>query len=177
MCKKRCVQTTPCKTGGSYCFFTLLHFYVLAVNSLNLSVVASQPNKEWKPKASVKPSPKGPGVIGSPAKTVSPPAHNTEVTQKEAAVLQDNMSQLNLSENQNVIIAPHIRVSETDRCRLTFGSLGADFDTSANSVGVSTNGVEELSTDPSGRLLSFTNFVMPNHEIPFLLLWTSLIFL
>lgn len=141
----------------SHCFFSLLHSYILAVNLLHPFGVAPQPNKEWKPKASVKPSAKGPGVIGSPAKTVSPPADNSEGTKKEAAVLQDNISQLNLSENQNVIIAPHIRVSETDRCRLTFGSLGADFDTSANSVGVTTNSVEEISSNPSGRLFSFIN--------------------
>lgn len=125
------------------------------MNLLNLSAVAPQPNKEWKPKASVKPSANGPGVIGSPAKTVPPPADNTEDTKKEAAVLQDNMSQLNLSESQNVIIAAHIRVSETDRCRLTFGSLGTEFETSANSIGVAANAVEELSSDPSGRLFSF----------------------
>ncbi|KAL1538131.1 GBF-interacting protein 1-like isoform X1 [Salvia divinorum] len=100
---------------------------------------AHQPNKEWKPKASVKPS----------AKIVSPPADNPEHTKKEAAVLQDNISQLNLSESQNVIIAAHIRVSETDRRRLTFGSLGTEFETSATSVGMAANAVEELSTNPS----------------------------
>lgn len=115
---------------------------------LNLSSVAHHPNKEWKPKASVKPS----------AKTVTPPADNPEHTKKEAAVLQDNISQLNHSESQNVIIAPHIRISETDRCRLTFGSLGAEFVISANSIGMAANTVEELSTNPSGRLFSF-NFV------------------
>ncbi|KAH6790083.1 hypothetical protein C2S51_005089 [Perilla frutescens var. frutescens] len=113
---------------------------------------AAQPNKEWKPKASVKPSANGPGVIGSPAKTVSPPADNPEDTKTEAALLQDNMSQLNLSENQNVIIAAHIRVSEADRCRLTFGSLGAELETSANAVGVAVNGVAELSSEPSGSV-------------------------
>lgn len=111
---------------------------------------APQPNKEWKPKASVKPSASGPGVIGSPAKTVSPPADNPKDTKKEASLLQDNMSQVNISENQNVIIAPHIRVSETDRCRLTFGSLGSELENSANSIGVAANGVEELSTELSG---------------------------
>lgn len=69
--------------------------------------------------------------------------------------MQDNMSQLNLSENQNVIIAAHIRVSETDRSRLTFGSLGTELDASTNSIGVTANGAEELSTEPSGRLFLF----------------------
>lgn len=128
---------------------------MFGLNLLNLYVVAPQPNKEWKPKASVKPSASGPGVIGSPAKTVSPPADNPEDTKKEASLLQDNISQVNISENQNVIIAPHIRVSETDRCRLTFGSLGSELETSANSIGAAANGVEELSTELSGRLLTY----------------------
>ncbi|XP_042052381.1 GBF-interacting protein 1-like isoform X2 [Salvia splendens] len=113
---------------------------------------APQPNKEWKPKASVKPSANGPGVIGSPAKTVSPPADNPEDTKKEAADLPHNKSPLNLSKSDNVIIAAHIRVSEADRRRLTFGSLGTEFDTSANLVGVAANDVEELSTDLSGSV-------------------------
>ncbi|KAL0341848.1 UNVERIFIED_CONTAM: hypothetical protein Scaly_1847400 [Sesamum calycinum] len=110
---------------------------------------ASQPNKEWKPKASVKPSANGPGVIGTPAKTVSPPADNPEDLKKESAQVQNNMSRLNLSENPNVIIAAHIRVSETDRCRLTFGSLGTELDATTNSIA---EGADELSTEPSGSV-------------------------
>ena len=125
------------------------------MNLPNLSAVAPQPNKEWKPKASVKPNANGPGVIGSPAKTVSPPANNPEDTIKEAADIQDNMSPLNLSKSENVIIAAHIRVSEADRRRLTFGSLGNEFATSSNLVGVAANDIEELSSDPSGRFFSF----------------------
>ncbi|KAI3463234.1 hypothetical protein Pfo_019897 [Paulownia fortunei] len=113
---------------------------------------APQPNKEWKPKSSVKPSANSPGVIGTPAKTVSPPADNPEDLKKEAAQMQDNMSQLNISENQNVVIAAHIRVSETDRCRLTFGSLGTELNSSLNSVCTTDEGAEELSTEPSGSV-------------------------
>lgn len=109
-----------------------------------------QPNKEWKPKSIVKPSADGPGVIGSPAKTVSPPENNPEDLKKDRAQMQDDLSRINLSENQNVIIAAHIRVSESDRCRLTFGSLGSELDTTANSVGVAASGAEELSIEPSG---------------------------
>ncbi|KAL7100182.1 hypothetical protein ACP275_09G131800 [Erythranthe tilingii] len=113
---------------------------------------APQPNKEWKPKSSVKPIANGPGVIGTPAKTISPPAVHPEDLKKEAAQMQDSMSRLNLSENQNVIIAAHIRVSETDRCRLTFGSLGAELDGSTNSVSMSADGAEEVSAEPSGSI-------------------------
>lgn len=110
--------------------------------------------KEWKPKSSVKLNSNGPGVIRIPAKTVSPPVDNPEDLKKEAAQMQDNMSQLNISQNQNVIIAAHIRVAETDRCRLTFGSLGTEFNSSMISVRTTDKGAEELSTEPSGRLVS-----------------------
>ncbi|KAK4427384.1 GBF-interacting protein 1 [Sesamum alatum] len=113
---------------------------------------APQPNKEWKPKSSVKPIANGPGVIGTPAKPVSPPADNPEDLKKEAAQVQNNMSRLNLSENPNVIIAAHIRVSETDRCRLTFGSLGTELDATMNSICATAEGVDELSTEPSGSV-------------------------
>ncbi|KAL8458664.1 hypothetical protein ACS0TY_036247 [Phlomoides rotata] len=113
---------------------------------------APQPNKEWKPKSIVKPSASGPGVIGAPAKTVSPPEDNPDDLKKDRAQMQDDLSRINLSENQNVIIAPHIRVSETDRCRLTFGTLGSELDTTANSVGVTANAAEELSNEPSGSV-------------------------
>lgn len=94
---------------------------------------APQPNKEWKPKSSQKPSDIGHGVIGTPAKSVSSPGDSTKDLQTEATKLQDKLSRVNISENQNVIIAAHIRVSEADRCGLTFGSLGTDFEPSWNS--------------------------------------------
>ncbi|KAK9281644.1 hypothetical protein L1049_004547 [Liquidambar formosana] len=95
---------------------------------------APQPNKEWKPKLSQKSSLISPGVIGTPAKSVSPPADDSKGFETEAAKLQDKLSQVNIYENQNVIIAEHIRVPETDRCRLTFGSFGPEFDSARNFV-------------------------------------------
>ncbi|KAK2406515.1 GBF-interacting protein [Trifolium repens] len=84
----------------------------------------SQHNKEWKPKSSQKTNNNGPGVIGTPKKTVSSPAENSKDIVSDTAQLQDKLSQMNLFENQNVIIAQHIRVPETDRRRLTFGTIG-----------------------------------------------------
>ncbi|KAL6585186.1 hypothetical protein OROMI_004475 [Orobanche minor] len=109
---------------------------------------ASQRNKEWKPKASAKPSASGSGFTGAPARTVSPSSNNPDVLKE----VQDSLSQLNISENQNVIIAAHIRVSETDRCRLTFGSLGTELDASTNSISATAESAEALSTDPSGSV-------------------------
>ncbi|KAK3220370.1 hypothetical protein Dsin_014340 [Dipteronia sinensis] len=91
---------------------------------------ASQHNKEWKPKSSQKSNVTGPGVIGTPTKSTSPPVDNSKDLESDAANLQHKVPRVNISENQNVIIAHHIRVPETDRCRLTFGSFGVDFDSS-----------------------------------------------
>ncbi|CAA0814589.1 Kinase-related protein of unknown function (DUF1296 [Striga hermonthica] len=110
---------------------------------------ASQPNKEWKPKTSAKPGTGGPGVIGSPVKTVSPPSDKPDILRKEAAQIEDSVSRLNISENKNVIIAAHIRVSETDKCRLTFGSLGTDLGTSASSMSAIDVSTEALSINHS----------------------------
>ena len=110
---------------------------------------APQPNKEWKPKSSQKSSHISPGVIGTPAKSVSPRADNPKDLESETAKLQDKLSQAIISENQNVIIAQHIRVPETDRCRLTFGSFGADFTSGFQAVG----STEEPSAEPSARFV------------------------
>ncbi|KAL9265570.1 hypothetical protein AKJ16_DCAP08772 [Drosera capensis] len=91
-------------------------------------------NKEWKPKSKDKPNETNPGVIGTPIKSVVPSVDNSRNLELEAAELHDQLSQVNISEDQNVIIAHHIRVPENDRCRLTFGSFGSDSDTYGNSV-------------------------------------------
>ena len=72
----------------------------------------------------------GPGVIGTPTKSISPHALESEDVESEVAKMQDDISILKLHENQNVIIAQHIRILETDRCRLTFGSFGKELDSS-----------------------------------------------
>ncbi|XP_073309868.1 uncharacterized protein [Primulina huaijiensis] len=109
------------------------------------------PNKEWKPKLTIKPVASTPVVIETSAKTVSPAARPKEL-KEEATEMQDNISRLTISENQNVIIAAHIRVSEADRYRLTFGSLGTESDTSRNLVFKANEAAEELSREPSGSV-------------------------
>ncbi|EEF41015.1 uncharacterized protein LOC8284671 isoform X2 [Ricinus communis] len=93
---------------------------------------ATQHNKEWKPKSSQKASVGSPGVIGTPTKSSSPPAGNSKDLESDATDMQEKLLRVNIYENQNVIIAQHIRVPETDRCRLTFGSFGVEFDSSRN---------------------------------------------
>ncbi|XP_034900257.1 uncharacterized protein [Populus alba] len=111
---------------------------------------ASQHNKEWKPKSSQKPSITSPGVIGTPTKSSSPPTDNSKSMELNAANMQDKFSRVNIHENQNVIIAQHIRVPESDRCKLTFGSFGVEFDPSRNSTpGFQEVGISEASNRES----------------------------
>ncbi|GAA0158712.1 hypothetical protein LIER_15661 [Lithospermum erythrorhizon] len=92
---------------------------------------APQPSKEWKPKLNKKATTNGAGAIGIPTKAASH-SHNSESMETGATQLKDNHSPRNVSENQNVIIAAHIRVSDSDRYRLTFGSLGAECETASS---------------------------------------------
>ncbi|XP_047155412.1 uncharacterized protein LOC124826598 [Vigna umbellata] len=112
----------------------------------------SQQNKEWKPKSSQKPNSNSPGVIGTPKKAAasaspSPPAENSGDIESDAAELQDKLSEVNIYENQNVIIAQHIRVPETDRCRLTFGTIGTELDSSRLQSKYHIIGASEKSND------------------------------
>ncbi|GKD43339.1 hypothetical protein Tco_1267984, partial [Tanacetum coccineum] len=106
----------------------------------------SQANKEWKPKSGRKPNVTEVGVIGTPKKSKSSPAKNHKVT--ETAQLQDKSPLATTHEDQNVIIAAHIRVSETDRCRLTFGTLGIDVESSKNPGYQEARLVEESHLEP-----------------------------
>ncbi|KAJ6711695.1 HYDROXYPROLINE-RICH GLYCOPROTEIN-LIKE [Salix purpurea] len=91
---------------------------------------ASQHNKEWKPKSSQRSSVTSPGVIGTPAKSSSPPTDNSNDMELDAANLQD-------------------------KCKLTFGSFGVGFDASMTpqfqAVGISekSNGESAISLPAS----------------------------
>lgn len=60
--------------------------------------------------------------------------NNPKDIDSEAAKLQDRLSQVNIQETPNVIIAQHIRVPDTDRCQLTFGSFGTEYELSRSLV-------------------------------------------
>ncbi|KAF7115073.1 hypothetical protein RHSIM_RhsimUnG0067300 [Rhododendron simsii] len=72
----------------------------------------------------------------------------------DAAQVQEKLSQENSFENQNVIIAEHIRVTESDRFGLTFGSFGTNFDSFRNFVSEShaVGNAEYSSAEPSASL-------------------------
>ncbi|KAF7814076.1 GBF-interacting protein 1-like isoform X1 [Senna tora] len=109
----------------------------------------SQPNKEWKPKSSQKSS-SNPGVIGTPKKT----AEISKDIESSTEMLQDKLSQVSICENQNVIIAPHIRVPETDRCQLTFGTIGTELDSSRYQSKFQSIGTTEKSNEESPARLA-----------------------
>ncbi|XP_050380260.1 uncharacterized protein LOC126797630 isoform X2 [Argentina anserina] len=112
----------------------------------------SQPNKEWKPKSSQKPSSNSPGVIGTPTKSASPPSDASKVSESEDK-LQDKLARVNIYENCNVVIAQNIRVPESDRFQLTFGSLGTEFDSMGNTVNEFQAGpTDELNREPPASL-------------------------
>lgn len=114
----------------------------------------SQSNKEWKPKSSQKSS-GDPGVIGTPKK----PAENSKDIQSNTEVLQDKLSQVSIHENQNVKIAQHIRVPETDRCQLIFGTIGAELDSCRYQSKLQSTGTEK-STEESLARLEFLLFLL-----------------
>ncbi|XP_068303251.1 uncharacterized protein [Pyrus communis] len=108
---------------------------------------ASQTNKEWKPKSSQKPSSSSPGVIGTPTMSISPASGDSKVSESEAAKLQDKLALVNVYDNCNVVIAQSIRVPDSDRFQLTFGSLGTELDSTGNIV----NGFQAGDTEESNR--------------------------
>lgn len=113
---------------------------------------ASQPSKEWKSKSSQKPILNGPCVIGTSKKSVSPPTLDAKDVEPEAAKMQDKLAQLNIQENQNVIIAQHIRVHETDRSKVTFGSFGAEFGSTRSLLnGFQSEVTKESNREPAAR--------------------------
>lgn len=108
---------------------------------------APQPSKEWKPKSSQK---SVSGEMKVSEKSFIPSANQSKDMTIDEAQLQDKISQVNIAENQNVVIAQHIRVSETDRCQLTFGSFGSEVDSSNKNA----SGVAEVSTGQASASLS-----------------------
>ncbi|GKV00826.1 hypothetical protein SLEP1_g13448 [Rubroshorea leprosula] len=110
---------------------------------------------EWKPKTNQKSITNGPGVIGTPKKSTSPPANNAKDLKAETSKIQDKLSQVNIHEDASVIIAQHIRVPENDRCQLTFGSFGVELDSSRScGPGFQGIGVAEETNGESASSLS-----------------------
>lgn len=103
------------------------------INQPVLNAGASQ-HKEWKPKSNQKPVGHNPGVIGTPTKSQGRSPANNSINVESEAKAHDKLPNVHISESQNVIIADHIRVPETDRCQLTFGSFVQEVNSSRNST-------------------------------------------
>lgn len=133
-------------------------------------------NKEWKPKSSQKQNGNSLGVIGTPKKPVSA-TENSKDLDSDTAKLHDKLSQVNISDNQNVIIAKHIRVSETDRCQLMFGTLGTEVDSSIQSICHSIGTTEKSIKESVARFAFFLfNFIILIHARGGGVWWDSCIF-
>ncbi|PIA43144.1 hypothetical protein AQUCO_02000520v1 [Aquilegia coerulea] len=113
---------------------------------------APQPNMEWKPKSSQKPSFISP-MIGTTAASVSHMDDNL-TDSKEADHLQENLSRASISENEHVIIPQHLRAPEADRTRLMFGSFGMEID-STKSISSGFQGLtnqQQFNVEPSASV-------------------------
>ncbi|KAK1308612.1 hypothetical protein QJS10_CPA09g00140 [Acorus calamus] len=86
---------------------------------------ALQHNMEWKPKSSKKPGAISSRVIGTAAANLSSEVDNTVGGKVEETFLSERLSQVNI---ENVIIPQHLRVPDTERSQLTFGSFGVGSD-------------------------------------------------
>ncbi|XP_047340917.1 uncharacterized protein LOC124944651 isoform X2 [Impatiens glandulifera] len=116
---------------------------------------ASQTGKEWKPKSSMKLTTHGPGVIGTPTKAVPAATDNSKDAEKEDAEPSQDKDQPSRINENNVIIAKHIRVNESDRSQLIFGSFGKETDSSREFLSASHVGSEEKTiVDHSPRISS-----------------------
>jgi len=101
---------------------------------------------EWKPKSSRKPNADNAGGT-------------TESGQVEAAALSEKLLQINLPKIEHVIIPQHLRVPESEQARLTFGSFGAEHDsTKGNSVIKASNNTD--SNNGPSRLSSFSYCIL-----------------
>ncbi|XP_010534930.1 PREDICTED: uncharacterized protein LOC104810364 isoform X2 [Tarenaya hassleriana] len=124
-------------------------------------------SKEWKPKSNQKYGGNNPGVIRTPKKSPAARVDNSVSLESESVKLQDKLSHVNISESQNVIIAEHIRVPETDRCQLTFGSFVLEIDSSGNSAsGFQEACLSEAHECESGSSLSVVPPEASNDDAP-----------
>ncbi|XP_010932459.1 uncharacterized protein [Elaeis guineensis] len=116
---------------------------------------AMQSNMQWKPKSIQKATASSPGVIGTAS---SSPHADGSCSSNPADVpgLSEKLSQINILETQHVIIPQHLRVPESERTELTFGSFGADFESTKGSTSASqaSENAQETSDEPTVSILA-----------------------
>ena len=115
-----------------------------------------QSNMQWKPKSIQKANASSPGVIGTAS---SSPHADGSCSSNPADVpgLSEKLSQINILETKHVIIPQHLRVPESQRTELTFGSFGADFESTKGSTSASqaSENAQETSDEPTVRYCLF----------------------
>lgn len=113
-------------------------------------------NMEWKPKSIQKADVISPGVIGTASS--SPHADGSGSSNPvDVPGLSEKLSQINILETQHVIIPQHLRVPESEHTELTFGSFGADFETTKGFTYASqaSENAQETSDEPTLRYCFF----------------------
>lgn len=122
--------------------------------NLNIGYAAVQSTMEWKPKSSQKPAPISLNTTGM---TSAPTSSRTDNSSNSSSVditnLSGKLSQVNILEECHVIIPEHLRVSESERTQLTFGSFGVEFDSTevSSSVSQALGNADQSNDEPSIR--------------------------
>lgn len=113
---------------------------------------------EWKPKSSQKPaiiSPSASGTASAPSSSQADDSIASNLV--DVTNLSKKLSEVNVLEERHVIIPQHLRVPESERTQLTFGSFGTGFDSTnvSSSVSQAFESVQRSSDGPSVRLFPF----------------------
>lgn len=116
-------------------------------------ILATQPSMEWKPKTTQKPSLSNEEVHEVPSLPSSDVDGSVRSSEVEAAGLSDKVAQVNISRVEHVIIPHHLRVPESERLQLTFGSFESGFQLNKDVTSSKASHSVELQHDESSMRL------------------------
>uniref|UniRef100_A0A0A9E5T7 Uncharacterized protein n=1 Tax=Arundo donax TaxID=35708 RepID=A0A0A9E5T7_ARUDO len=119
------------------------------------------PHLEWKPK-SISSSSMNHEVSVAPSGASSPVDSN----QVEVAGLSKKLSQANVSEHEHVIIPDHIRVPDSERTHLIFGTFESEFNPKASVTTSHTVMTKEDLKDHSPSSLTALNSIISTDVPP-----------
>ncbi|XP_039124801.1 GBF-interacting protein 1-like isoform X2 [Dioscorea cayenensis subsp. rotundata] len=117
---------------------------------------ATQPSMEWKPKTTQKPSLSNEEVHEVPSLPSSDVDGSVRSSEVEAAGLSDKVAQVNISRVEHVIIPHHLRVPESERLQLTFGSFESGFQLNKDVTSSKASHSVELQHDESSMSVCTT---------------------
>ncbi|KAM0936256.1 putative GBF-interacting protein [Dioscorea sansibarensis] len=117
---------------------------------------ATQPNMEWKPKTTQKPSLSNEEVHEIPSLSSSDADGSVRSSEVDATGLSNKVAQVNISRVEHVIIPHHLRVPESERLQLTFGSFESGFQLSKDVTSSKASHSVELQHDESSMSVCTT---------------------